>query len=1383
MAKLERVLGCTACSSSIVTEENTGLVAYPCGSTVVISNPRTSSQAHLISTSKNNITTVGFSPCGRYLVTGEFGCDPMVRIWELNRDGQSFGQQVAELKEHKIGIMNVIFSKDSKQIISVGNQHDKSVIVWDWRAQRKLTESRLSSQVYAIAMSYTGNMFVTVGSRHVKFWFLETANQRTTLQGRSAILSDQRNNTFIDVCCAPNNRTFALTVAKQLIEFHDKKLANIYELDGGGVPYSLSMGIDMLLVGFGNGRIRGLDLNNLDIVFEAPLPHYLKVDLTNALESTFFENAPQNAESYPDVHALSFHSKSKTITALYSDRSVYHWQILDNGQIVKVSSHLFHVGTVHDVCVVRNNQTPYLPAGSFLTCGADETVRIWNIEKDLQSSILPSNVLSNELRKVLYLSQQGTNTLTEQHGKNFGAVMADALDTTLGIRCLRLSFDGKHLSCGLRNGNIMIFDVTDLKFNMISEPIEAHEQEVRCLEYTDPSCGHNFLASGSRDRLVHLFDAANNYSHLSVIEDHQSTVHSIIFSFINGTLNMITSSTDKLVIIRKLTEDSSGVLNFERVEQINIKNGPNHLVMTPEKNLLTAGSDRHLRAYTINGKELSDVNGTMCDSGTLSKICIDPSGTFAATVCSDRFVYIVDIVSGECVAVLSGQSDGITAISFTPDCRRLIVVSFSGCIFIWRLSNLLTKRMLAKLSRLSPNLLHGLGENDRCATPDSLIESGSDSASAIGTKKDAHASSEFGSLNSLNVAQDDDLDSGVGLRSYPAVLNNRAQSGDKKSFVVKKVSVEVVRRSNSNLHNALTASIGDLQIEAGDEPEVSTPMIQNAYATQQPGPFPVGPNYATSRSMSNLHRHAVSPQRNRRRWNVPSGMNDQSYDQSSSYASPTQMMSPPQAYAQNSSMNTSSPYGNESLVAPRFSMNTSMSLNTLRGSLAGESQPLATSSPQYQHQQSPAYGHQRHQSPASAYQQFDRNGQSRNSISKRYLSHVGEPESHTVWSPNGLKQRKNSSLFNPATPSRRLSTATTNNDNLLSTSLPTNQRLFKPRQSSTPTGQNNNSVDGRNSTKPGRLLAAKWIEQQQRRSSTSDSNTQHRQDDANNEMPATTAAEMYKNLRSRSQSPSQLALQMAEQQSRKLSSTLQRRRESDTRSVASRITPSSSRSNLRAISNLNNSSHALNKLLQSREQLKKSQENLLLAAGMNDDDPVSSASTPMSRSRSIGNLKLSTVRPNGRSLNNNTFGGLSTFDENLHKLSNPDLTALDNYSKNSSTTGDNSTPEPAYYSTTLPKSLRKGAVQKRLERNVPQRTLRVDQTTSGDSDSDILPMVKKGTVFQRANQFRSISSVDNTTNVRGRSNLLTTVPQKTNYLNRKADGGVDNKSSKRRQPQ
>lgn len=35
---------------------------------------------------------------------------------------------------------------------------------------------------HLVAMNDSGKMFITVGARHVKFWFLESVNQRTTLQ-------------------------------------------------------------------------------------------------------------------------------------------------------------------------------------------------------------------------------------------------------------------------------------------------------------------------------------------------------------------------------------------------------------------------------------------------------------------------------------------------------------------------------------------------------------------------------------------------------------------------------------------------------------------------------------------------------------------------------------------------------------------------------------------------------------------------------------------------------------------------------------------------------------------------------------------------------------------------------------------------------------------------------------------------------------------------------------------------------------------------------------------------------------------------------------------------------------------------------------------------
>lgn len=94
----------------------------------------------------------------------------------------------------------------------------------------------MSTKVKAIAFSENGNYFVTVGNRHVKFWFLETGKTKVRcrfevtitnnfswlfqykeavpLMGRSAILGEQRNNYFCDVACGKGecgDSTYAIT--------------------------------------------------------------------------------------------------------------------------------------------------------------------------------------------------------------------------------------------------------------------------------------------------------------------------------------------------------------------------------------------------------------------------------------------------------------------------------------------------------------------------------------------------------------------------------------------------------------------------------------------------------------------------------------------------------------------------------------------------------------------------------------------------------------------------------------------------------------------------------------------------------------------------------------------------------------------------------------------------------------------------------------------------------------------------------------------------------------------------------------------------------------------------------------------------------------------
>lgn len=57
--------------------------------------------------------------------------------------------------------------------MSVGSQHDMIVNVFDWRQNLKIASNKVSAKVVAVSFSEDGSYFVTVGNRHVKYWYLD----------------------------------------------------------------------------------------------------------------------------------------------------------------------------------------------------------------------------------------------------------------------------------------------------------------------------------------------------------------------------------------------------------------------------------------------------------------------------------------------------------------------------------------------------------------------------------------------------------------------------------------------------------------------------------------------------------------------------------------------------------------------------------------------------------------------------------------------------------------------------------------------------------------------------------------------------------------------------------------------------------------------------------------------------------------------------------------------------------------------------------------------------------------------------------------------------------------------------------------------------------
>jgi WD40 repeat protein len=87
------------------------------------------------------------------------------------------------------------------------------------------------------------------------------------------------------------------------------------------------------------------------------------------------------------------------------------------------------------------------------------------------------------------------------------------------------------------------------------------------------------------------------------------------------------------------------------------------------------------RIYNIKtGKQRKCYKGSIGDDGTLVRVQLDPSGSYAATSCSDKNICIMDFITGDCVSTMYGHSEIAPSIKFMNDLKHFISVSGDGLV-------------------------------------------------------------------------------------------------------------------------------------------------------------------------------------------------------------------------------------------------------------------------------------------------------------------------------------------------------------------------------------------------------------------------------------------------------------------------------------------------------------------------------------------------------------------------------------------------------------------------------------------------------------------------------------------------------------------------------
>ncbi|XP_056395187.1 WD repeat-containing protein 62-like [Hyla sarda] len=694
---LEKVLGITVSSSSSLTcDPSTGLVAYPAGCVIVLLCPRKNKQSHIFNTSRKQLSALSFSPDGKFIVSGESGHKPAVRVWDVAEK-----VQVSEMLGHKYGVSCVCFSPNMKYVVSVGYQHDMVVNVWDWKNNNIVAKNKVSSKVSAVSFSEDSSYFVTAGHRHVKFWYLESSKKSQVkgtvpLVGRSGLLGDLHNNIFGGVACGKGKNagsTYCVSYSGILCQFSEKRVLDKWLKLKVSSSTCLCVTEEFVFCGCEEGVVRIFSAHNLQYVTDLPKPHSLGVDVALGLDaSTLFTK--QGNSSYPDTCALVYDGGNQWLCCVYNDHSVYVWDVSNTRKVGKVYSALYHSSYVWNIEIYpESGQIRGLTRGSFFTCSSDNTIRLWSLERSPDLG-MKRNIYSNDLYKVIYVNDnvvylKDTSGTTEK---------PEPKDSKSGIRVLKIRHDGCQLASGDRTGNIQIHDLRTFE-ELIT--IEAHDGEVLCLEYSKPWSGVTLLASASRDRLIHILNVNQDYTLLQTLDDHSSSITAVKFAGDEEQMHMISCGADKSIYFRPAQMHPDGI-SFVRLHHVVEKTTLYDLdIDVTQKTAAVACQDKNVRLYNISsGKQEKALKGS-ATGGALLKVQMDPSGRFFATSCSNKNISIFDLQTGECVAVMYGHSDIVTDMKFTYDCRRLITVSGDSCIFVWQLDPVMTTCMRHQLAEMA----------------------------------------------------------------------------------------------------------------------------------------------------------------------------------------------------------------------------------------------------------------------------------------------------------------------------------------------------------------------------------------------------------------------------------------------------------------------------------------------------------------------------------------------------------------------------------------------------------------------------------------------------------------------------------------------------------
>lgn len=560
-------------------------------------------------------------------------------------------------------------------------------------------------------------------------------------------MSTKSEATFTSVACgygACRLKTFAVTSDGTLCCFGAscimERLVSLEATHGNAISVTEAY----VAVAGSSSIVRLFDPSTLEYRSTMPFPPpFGSANEPNEVCSNILH--PDEPHRYPAVIAVRV--TGSHVIVLYSDRGLFIYDVSDTQNVQVERSFMYHSGCIRDLKIagrVRglsakgklvyfadegrrpSAKSDVVPNGTFVTCSDDNTMRLWHLElhKQAKSSSRFSssdgseatdfpawkNPFSQEMLRVVYHDHErdftdeesvvlgGTcscNEVADIHSplKDHGPVN--------GLRAVAVHPDQTQIAAGDKEGNITILQLP--KLSEVRD-IGAHNTEVHCIAFSGVEADSNqsgavgskscLMASGGRDRLVHVYDCSKDHSILSTLDNHSGAVTSLQFT--RDGKKLLSCGADKNIVFSEVRSDGK----VSRYNSVPFAGGKIFdMTVTSDSEFLVTSCNNRLDIHSISScKQVKShhVGEQHRIDVCPANFCIAMSGSL-----SDKTIHIVDLATGETLADATGHGEAITAVKFTPDCRRLVSTSSDGCIFVWRLSEEIQNAIKSRLPRVT----------------------------------------------------------------------------------------------------------------------------------------------------------------------------------------------------------------------------------------------------------------------------------------------------------------------------------------------------------------------------------------------------------------------------------------------------------------------------------------------------------------------------------------------------------------------------------------------------------------------------------------------------------------------------------------------------------